>query len=84
MHDTLVRVANGDFSARAPLTQDNVLWQLSASLNTMIARQQKVSDAHYQLQRASGEVGRLADAIRQARAGAHRSGRQRRAPSLIR
>ena len=59
MHDTLVRVANGDFSARAPLTQDNVLWQLSASLNTMIARQQKVSDAHYQLQRASGEVGRL-------------------------
>ncbi len=69
LHDTLVRVANGDFSARAPVSQDNVLWQLSASLNTMIARQQKVSDAHYQLQRASGEVSRLVEAVRQARAG---------------
>ena len=69
MHDTLVRVANGDYSARAPIGQDNILWQLSASLNTMIARQQKVSDAQYQIQRASGEVGRLAEAIRQARAG---------------
>ncbi|HEU0026345.1 MAG TPA: hypothetical protein VFQ25_04455 [Ktedonobacterales bacterium] len=69
MHDTLVRVANGDYSARAPLSQDNVLWQLSASLNTMIARQQKVSDAQFQLQRAVGEVARLVEAVRQARAG---------------
>jgi hypothetical protein len=69
IHDTLVRVANGDYTARAPLSQDNVLWQLSASLNTMIARQQKVSDAQYQLQRASSEVTRLVEAVRQARAG---------------
>jgi hypothetical protein len=69
IHDTLVRVANGDYSARAPLSQDNVLWQLGASLNTMIARQQKVSDAQFQLQRAAGEVSRLVDAVRQARAG---------------
>lgn len=69
LHDTLVRAANGDYSARAPLSQDNVLWQLGASLNTMIARQQKVSDAQFQLQRAAGEVSRLVDAVRQARAG---------------
>jgi hypothetical protein len=69
MHDTLVRVANGDYSARAPIGQENVLWQLSASLNTMIARQQKVSDAEYQLQRTSAEVMRLIEAVRQARAG---------------
>ncbi|HEX9036497.1 MAG TPA: hypothetical protein VF808_05850 [Ktedonobacterales bacterium] len=69
MHDTLVRVANGDYTARAPVAQDNTLWQLSASLNTMIARQQKVSDAQYQLQRASNEVTRLVEAVRQAKAG---------------
>lgn len=69
MHDTLVRVANGDFSARAPIGQDNVLWQLSAALNTMIARQQKVADSQYQMQRASAEVSRVIEAVRQARAG---------------
>lgn len=69
IHDTLVRVANGDYSARAPVSQDNVLWQLGASLNTMIARQQKVSDAQYQLQRTSAEVMRVVEAVRQARAG---------------
>jgi HAMP domain-containing protein len=69
IHDTLVRVANGDYTARAPIAQDSVLWQLGASLNTMIARQQKVSDAQYQLQRASLEVNRLVEAVRQAKAG---------------
>jgi HAMP domain-containing protein len=69
MHDTLVRVANGDYSARAPVAQDSALWQLNASLNTMLARQQKVSDAQYQLQRAALEVNRLVEAVRQAKAG---------------
>ncbi len=69
IHDTLVRVANGDYSARAPIAQDSILWQLGASLNTMIARQQKIGDAQYQIQRAQAEVARLVEAIAQARAG---------------
>jgi hypothetical protein len=69
MHDTLVRVANGDYTARAPMDRNNVLWQLSASLNTMIARQQKVGDAQYLLQRTAAEVARLTEAVREARLG---------------
>lgn len=69
IHDTLVRVANGDYNARAPMDRNNVLWQLSASLNNMIARQQKVSDAQYQLQRVASEASRLTEAVRQARMG---------------
>jgi hypothetical protein len=35
---THVRAANGDFSARAPLTKENILWQLAYSLNNLLAR----------------------------------------------
>ncbi|GAC1360375.1 MAG: hypothetical protein NVS2B12_09140 [Ktedonobacteraceae bacterium] len=31
---TYMRIANGDFDARVPLNQDNVLWQVAGSLNT--------------------------------------------------
>lgn len=34
------RVANGDYNARVPLTQDNVLWEISGSLNNLLARVQ--------------------------------------------
>lgn len=36
--NTHVRVANGDFSARVPLAQNNVLWQIAGPLNNLIAR----------------------------------------------
>ncbi|MBV9231221.1 MAG: hypothetical protein JOZ18_18060 [Chloroflexi bacterium] len=39
--ETHIRVANGDFNARVPLTQDNVLWQVSGSLNNLLARMQR-------------------------------------------
>jgi hypothetical protein len=32
------RVANGDFEARVPVGENNVLWQISGSLNTLLAR----------------------------------------------
>ncbi len=38
MLQTHVRAANGDFSARAPLTKENILWQLAYSLNNLLAR----------------------------------------------
>ncbi len=37
---THVQVANGDFSARAPLGRDNILWRISYSLNNLLARLQ--------------------------------------------
>ncbi|HTK06674.1 MAG TPA: hypothetical protein VL485_05875, partial [Ktedonobacteraceae bacterium] len=36
--DTHVRVANGDLDARVPLSQDNTLWPLAGSLNTLLSR----------------------------------------------
>lgn len=40
--NTHTRVANGDFTARAPLDKDNALWQLAYSLNNLIARLQNI------------------------------------------
>lgn len=34
------RISNGDYNARVPLTQDNVLWEISGSLNNLLARVQ--------------------------------------------
>ena len=67
--DTHVRAANGDFTARAPLTQDNVLWQIAASLNNLLARLQRSGNAEHQLRRTDEEVRRLATAIRDAQQG---------------
>ncbi|BCL82259.1 hypothetical protein ccbrp13_47240 [Ktedonobacteria bacterium brp13] len=36
--DTHTQVANGNYGARAPLAQDNVLWRVAYSLNTLLAR----------------------------------------------
>jgi hypothetical protein len=40
--ETHVRVANGDLNARVPLTQENVLWQISGALNNLLARMQRL------------------------------------------
>lgn len=39
--ETHLRVANGDYNARVPLTNDNVLWQVSGSLNNLLVRLQR-------------------------------------------
>lgn len=67
--DTHVRAANGDFSARAPLTQENVLWQIAASLNNLLSRLQRAGAAEHQLRRTDEEIRRLATAIRDAQQG---------------
>lgn len=46
---TLVAAANGDLSARTPLNQDHILWQVAMSLNNLIARLQSSSYAESEL-----------------------------------
>lgn len=66
---THVRAANGDFSARAPLGQENILWQIAASLNNLLSRLQRAGLAEHQLHRTEEELRRLAAAIDDAQAG---------------
>jgi len=56
--ETHVQVANGDFATRAPLTQDHLLWQVAYSLNNLLARLQRLSQAEAELQRAKLEFRR--------------------------
>jgi hypothetical protein len=66
---THVRAANGDLSARAPLAQDNMLWQIAQSLNNLLTRLQRSGGADFTLQRTEEELRRLAAAIDDANAG---------------
>jgi hypothetical protein len=66
---THIRAANGDFTARAPLGQENILWQIAASLNNLLARLQRAGQAEHQLRRTEEELARLAAAIDDAQSG---------------
>jgi hypothetical protein len=66
---THVRAANGDFNARAPLAQDNLLWQIASSLNNLLSRLQRTGQDTFQLRRTNQEAQRLADAIDVAQGG---------------
>jgi len=65
--ETHMRVANGDYSARVPLTEENVLWQISGPLNNLLARtqnwRQEASQLQHALQQAHGENERLRRAL---------------------
>ena len=67
--ETHVRVANGDFNARAPLTQDNVLFQIAASLNNLLNRLGRAGQSEYLYQRTVAEIARLRDSLRAAKSG---------------
>jgi hypothetical protein len=69
IRQTHVRVANGDFSARAPLEQEHILWQIAYSLNNMIQRLQRSADAEHLLARTRVEIERLTQEIQRAKAG---------------
>jgi hypothetical protein len=69
IQQTHVKVANGDFSARAPLAQDHILWQIAFSLNNMIQRLQRSAEAEHMLRRTKAEVDRLLEEIQRAKAG---------------
>jgi hypothetical protein len=63
---THVAVANGNLEARAPFTQDNVLWQIARALNTLLVRLQRASRAEKQLQRVEQAVSVTVNMIQQA------------------
>jgi hypothetical protein len=69
IQQTQVRVANGDYLARAPLPEDHILWQVAYSLNTMIQRLERAAGAEQMFQRTKGDVERLVQEIRRARSG---------------
>lgn len=64
---TQIQAANGNFEVRAPLSRENVLWQVAHSLNTLLSRLQRASQAESELQRVGLEVARLSEAVRMAR-----------------
>lgn len=70
---TQVRAANGDLTARANLSQDNILWQVGISLNFLLTRLQKAaweaSRAENENQHLRWEVARLTEALRGVGAG---------------
>ncbi|MBV9690444.1 MAG: hypothetical protein JO202_12140 [Ktedonobacteraceae bacterium] len=65
--ETHVQVSNGNFTARAPLTQDNILWRIAYSLNNLLARLQSSSKAEAELQHMRTETARLVELVRIAR-----------------
>lgn len=52
---THVDVANGNFQARAPLTKENVLWQIAFSLNNLVARLQRFNQNEQEFRRIKAE-----------------------------
>ena len=68
---TQIQAANGNFEVRAPLARDNVLWQVAYSLNNLLSRLQRATQAESELQRVGVEIGRLVEAVRSARVRRH-------------
>jgi hypothetical protein len=64
--DTHVAVANGNLSARSPLTQNNVLWQIARSLNMLLDRLQRASRAEKELQRVTQAINSTVQTIQYA------------------
>lgn len=71
IRQTHARIANGDYSARAPLNQEHILWQIAYSLNNLIQRLQRHEDAEHQLTRTRAEIERLVQEIQRAKVGLH-------------
>lgn len=63
---THVAVANGDLSARAPLTQDHKLWQVAKALNTLLVRFQRAALAERRLALVDQVVARYVQSIQRA------------------
>ena len=64
-----VRLANGDFQARSSGLRNPLLWSVGNSLNILIARLSRTTQADAILRREEEEAQRLADAIRVAHSG---------------
>jgi hypothetical protein len=69
IQQTHIKVANGDYKARAPLAEDHILWQIANALNNLILRLQRSAEAEHMLRRTELEVSRLKEEIQRAKAG---------------
>ncbi len=65
--NTHVQIANGNFNARAPLTQDNALWQIAVSLNNLLSRFQRFGETEQALRKTQYELQRTQNSLLQAR-----------------
>ncbi|MDQ2903647.1 MAG: hypothetical protein M3Y81_08850 [Chloroflexota bacterium] len=63
---THVAVANGQLQARAPLSQDNMLWQIASALNTLLVRFQRAVQAETDLWHIEQAVTYYVNSIQQA------------------
>ena len=63
---THVAVANGFLQTRAPLAQDNMLWQIARALNNLLVRYQRAAQAEEDLHCVDQVVARYVSAIQQA------------------
>lgn len=61
------QVANGNFMARVPLNQKNVLWSIAGSLNNLLARLQRLREDAIQLQRTEQAIQEVIHALQQAK-----------------
>lgn len=61
-----VEISNGNFNARAPLSQNNMLWQIASALNNMLVRYQRAIRAERELQRVEQAVIYYVSCIQQA------------------
>jgi len=63
---THVQVSNGNFQARAPLSQDNQLWQIAHSLNNFIGRMQKYNQIETELKQSREIIAHLTREVQEA------------------
>ena len=66
--DVHMQVANGNFNARVPLNEGNVLWPIAGSLNTLLARVQRWRQDSSELQRTRNDIMQLAQEVQRAKA----------------
>jgi len=64
---THVEVANGNFAARAPLMEENILWQVAYSLNNLLARLQSYQLFNVQQRRNQEALNYLIWAVQRAK-----------------
>jgi hypothetical protein len=65
--ETQRRVANGDFTARVPTTQDNALWPVAISFNNLLTRFQRFQQDANEIEHIRQEMPRVLYAIRDAK-----------------
>lgn len=63
---THVAVANGSLQTRAPLAQDNMLWQIARALNNLLIRYQRAAQAEANLHRVDQIVAYYVSTIQHA------------------